>query len=74
VVTLIGDKLTVISGEEVLLMCSRVTCGICKKYTWSGCGQHVEEALAGVPESERCAGHDGAQQQSGFFSRIFGNK
>ncbi|MFZ9542828.1 MAG: hypothetical protein ACO27S_05045 [Candidatus Nanopelagicaceae bacterium] len=55
-------------------MCSRVTCGICKKYTWSGCGQHVEEALAGVPESERCAGHDGAQQQSGFFSRIFGNK
>jgi hypothetical protein len=51
-----------------------VRCGVCKKFTWSGCGQHIEEALAGVPKSERCAGHEGVKQQSGFFSRMFGKK
>lgn len=35
-------------------MCVRVTCRDCGKPTWEGCGQHVEEALAGVPEAERC--------------------
>jgi hypothetical protein len=35
-------------------MCSRVTCNICNKATWSGCGEHVEEALAGVAEADRC--------------------
>jgi hypothetical protein len=35
-------------------MCSQVTCAVCKKATWSGCGQHVEEALAGVSEADRC--------------------
>ena len=27
------------------------------KATWQGCGQHVEEALRGVPDEQRCAGH-----------------
>lgn len=35
-------------------MCARVTCRECGKPTWSGCGEHIEEALAGVPEAERC--------------------
>lgn len=35
-------------------MCARVTCATCGKPTWSGCGQHIEEALHGVPESDRC--------------------
>lgn len=35
-------------------MCSRVTCDVCKKASWSGCGVHVEQALAGVPEQDRC--------------------
>lgn len=35
-------------------MCARITCNTCKKPTWTGCGQHVEEALYGVPESDRC--------------------
>ena len=35
-------------------MCSRVICQICKKYTWSGCGQHIDDALAGVPDDQRC--------------------
>jgi hypothetical protein len=35
-------------------MCKRVTCPTCNKPTWAGCGQHIEQALAGVPMSERC--------------------
>lgn len=35
-------------------MCSKVMCVTCQKPTWEGCGEHVEDALAGVPESERC--------------------
>lgn len=35
-------------------MCSRVTCSKCGKPTWTGCGQHVEQALAGVPVEARC--------------------
>ena len=36
-------------------MCSKVTCDICKKATWSGCGEHIEDALQGVAEADRCA-------------------
>lgn len=35
-------------------MCTRVTCPDCRKPSWAGCGSHIEEALAGVPEAERC--------------------
>lgn len=35
-------------------MCARITCDRCNKPTWAGCGQHVEEALAGVPTTDRC--------------------
>ncbi|QEO15352.1 hypothetical protein FLP10_13640 [Agromyces intestinalis] len=38
-------------------MCYPVTCDVCGKVTWAGCGEHVEQALAGVPDAERCAGH-----------------
>jgi hypothetical protein len=38
-------------------MCTPVTCGTCGKITWAGCGLHIEEALAGVPEQHRCPGH-----------------
>ena len=38
-------------------MCQKVTCSICGKATWAGCGDHVDEALAGVPAVERCPGH-----------------
>ena len=37
-------------------MCSKVTCEICKKATWSGCGEHIEEALEGVAEYEKAIG------------------
>jgi hypothetical protein len=35
-------------------MCSKVDCDICKKATWVGCGEHIEEALEGVAEADRC--------------------
>lgn len=35
-------------------MCKRITCQSCGKPTWTGCGAHIEQALAGVPPEERC--------------------
>ena len=35
-------------------MCSAATCRTCGKATYSGCGQHVEQVLAGVPREQRC--------------------
>ena len=35
-------------------MCQKVSCKNCGKATWRGCGQHIEQALDGVPEAERC--------------------
>ena len=62
-------------------MCSRTTCGKCGRPTWSGCGRHVEQALAGVPPEARCrcreqaTGAQGASpEQSGAPKRrrLFG--
>ena len=35
-------------------MCSPAPCRQCGKVTWSGCGEHIEEALANVPPAQRC--------------------
>jgi len=35
-------------------MCFKVVCSKCNKFTWSGCGMHIEEALKDVPKSNRC--------------------
>lgn len=35
-------------------MCSSAVCNRCNKITWTGCGQHVDQALAGVPPQNRC--------------------
>jgi hypothetical protein len=50
-------------------MCSPVRCGICGKITWSGCGLHVEQALAGVPVEQRCPGHTQAEVDAAWASR-----
>ena len=64
-------------------MCSKVTCGTCKKPTWSGCGQHIDQALKGVPKAERCRCRTEASQarstatstkERGFLSRLFGGE
>lgn len=51
-------------------MCHRVTCRKCGKATWSGCGQHADEVMRGVPKEQRCAGHDGEPSTS-LLSRLF---
>ncbi len=38
-------------------MCHAVVCRTCGKATWEGCGLHVEQALAGIPQTQRCDGH-----------------
>lgn len=53
-------------------MCRKVTCSTCGKATWAGCGQHVDEALAGVPQSQRCPGHDAPPQRRGLFAGLRG--
>lgn len=35
-------------------MCVRVTCPMCKKPTYAGCGAHIEEVLGDVPKEKRC--------------------
>lgn len=39
-------------------MCRAIPCETCGKTTWTGCGEHIEEALAEVPAAGRCYGHD----------------
>ncbi|KAF1794371.1 hypothetical protein GQ600_2387 [Phytophthora cactorum] len=36
------------------VMCIKVECPTCHKATWKGCGQHIDAALVGVKEEERC--------------------
>lgn len=52
-------------------MCQAITCRTCGKPTWTGCGQHIEEALRGVPQRDRCQGHE-PEPSSGLLARIFG--
>jgi hypothetical protein len=50
-------------------MCQPVDCATCGKTTWTGCGQHVDEALAGGPDSGGGAGHD-EESRAGFLARF----
>lgn len=44
--------------------------------TWSGCGNHIEQALAGVAKKDRCQCGSGsvatATKGGGFFGKLFG--
>ena len=55
-------------------MCRRVTCEICEKPTYVGCGDHIEQVLGDVPKAERCRCNEQpqdekaqAQQKKGWF-------
>lgn len=54
-------------------MCRAVTCKVCGKTTWAGCGQHVDAVMRNVPAGQRCPGHAGDEsaKSGGFFSRLF---
>jgi len=51
-------------------MCTRVTCRICGKATFSGCGRHVESVLGGVPAEQRCRCEPSSQP--GLLSALLG--
>ena len=55
-------------------MCRPAKCRTCGKTTWAGCGQHVDQVMRGVPNSDRCPGHakDPNAQGGSFLSRLFG--
>ena len=59
-------------------MCRQTMCKSCKKITWAGCGQHIEQALAGVPKENRCTCDRNAKPEStssaSFINRLFGIK
>lgn len=38
-------------------MCRAVRCKQCTKTTWSGCGAHVAQVKARVPDDQWCSGH-----------------
>ena len=38
-------------------MCQRITCSVCGKPSFAGCGRHIESVLGDVPPAERCPGH-----------------
>ncbi len=52
-------------------MCQPVTCSICGKTTWQGCGDHVDQVMAAVPKADQCAGHDDPNN-NGWLARILG--
>ncbi|HKY57313.1 MAG TPA: hypothetical protein VJL80_04680 [Aeromicrobium sp.] len=45
-------------------MCHPITCHVCGKTTWEGCGEHVEAVKARVPADQWCAGHDDPKNDS----------
>jgi hypothetical protein len=54
-------------------MCRSVRCKTCGKTTWAGCGQHIDQVLAGVPRADRCPGHPKSERAAGgFLSKLFG--
>lgn len=46
-------------------MCSPATCRSCGKATYTGCGQHVDRVLAGVPADQRCECSTGSATGAG---------
>jgi len=52
-------------------MCRPINCRRCGKTTWAGCGQHVDQVMRGVPQAQRCQGHED-EPRTGIFARFFG--
>ena len=53
-------------------MCRPASCKICGKTTWAGCGQHVDQVLAGVARDQRCPGHSDAERSAAASGSVFG--
>lgn len=55
-------------------MCRAVTCTTCGKRTWAGCGQHVDQVMAGVPKAQQCPGHPEPERAGGWLARVLGRR
>jgi len=56
-------------------MCRAVRCKTCRKTTWAGCGQHVNQVMAGVPGADRCPGRHKSERAGGaFLGKVFGRR
>ena len=56
-------------------MCRPVPCPTCHKTTWSGCGQHIDQVKASVPDNQWCTCQGdgaGADKKPGLFAGLFG--
>ncbi|MDR0990980.1 MAG: hypothetical protein LBL92_06445 [Propionibacteriaceae bacterium] len=60
-------------------MCSPVRCSVCRKTTWSGCGQHIAAVRARVPAGQWCDGRHTDEERAAAranrpspFKRLFG--
>jgi hypothetical protein len=53
-------------------MCRQVKCRNCSKTTWAGCGQHVDQVMAGVAASQRCSCSNDTASGPGFLGKLFG--
>lgn len=58
-------------------MCRPVTCKICGKTTWAGCGQHIASVKAQVSAEQWCDGqhpeNPAQTKRSGsIFAKLFG--
>jgi hypothetical protein len=54
-------------------MCRAVSCRVCGKTTWAGCGQHVDQVMRGVPNAQRCPGHE-PTENPGLLARLFSRR
>lgn len=52
-------------------MCQRAVCRKCQGATYRGCGQHVEQVLAGVPQSQRCTCGQKEEATGSVWTRLF---
>ena len=51
-------------------MCQQATCRQCGKTTYTGCGRHVDQVLAGVPAAKRCACPPRAVPEGAVWKRL----
>jgi hypothetical protein len=60
-------------------MCHAITCRVCGKTTWEGCGQHIEQVRRSVPAGQWCNGRHSAAEiaaatppRRGLMARLLG--
>jgi hypothetical protein len=52
-------------------MCRPTRCKSCGNITWAGCGKHVAQVKAAVPDDQWCPGHEDPDNDS-WLRRILG--